>query len=279
MGLDYILRTIESPAFAVELNLVAGRAAFSRELRQHPELLELVKEIRSTNEQNVLLDRVKLLSSLQIDERYENEADVALSAYLIALSETASPNVTKEAAEVASLAQNCWWTSQIAREVHSSASRATGSGQLWADYWSAFLESSAADWQASLSARWAEMAMQLETSKLETLKILESAAGGPWAETAMRLAAAEVATSKIFNNMTASLARCTIVAPEAQAPMLQPSPLLTDRVATYRQLLQNAMAPSMVVTRAHRLTDNRLSPLNGRLGGLENPLNSWRDAA
>ena len=65
----------------------------------------------------LIVKRIAALSSAEIDKRYENGFDAALSAYLTVLGDTGEPEVITEAASAAASAPNCWWTVGISREL------------------------------------------------------------------------------------------------------------------------------------------------------------------
>src|SRR5438094_5040 len=64
-----------------------------------------------------IVKRIAALSGAEIDKRYENGFDAALSAYLTVLADTAEPEVITEAASAAASAPNCWWTVGISRDL------------------------------------------------------------------------------------------------------------------------------------------------------------------
>src|SRR5262249_8196271 len=85
MTLAETMEAIERDEFAAELSLAAGAQSFRRAVTENDlfrQLLPLAKEAPED-----LAARIETISRLDIDERYENPFDVALSAYMLALSD------------------------------------------------------------------------------------------------------------------------------------------------------------------------------------------------
>ena len=121
------LDRIESPAFSAEMNLAAGRKLFLRLLRANPVFNELRTASHTAEGNTAIKARLLQLIKAEAHTDQEHPHDVALAAYLLALDDTAEPDVIAEAArEMASL-QNGVWSTMLAREV---LLRATSSGQL-----------------------------------------------------------------------------------------------------------------------------------------------------
>src|SRR5262245_17453631 len=115
MTVAQTMEAIEQDEFAAEMNLSAGTRAFRRAIREHKfydRLLELAK--RNPSE---LAGRIEAISHIEVDERYENRFDTALSAYLMVLSDVAEPETTLRASQAALRAPRTWWASAIAREL------------------------------------------------------------------------------------------------------------------------------------------------------------------
>ncbi len=122
-----VMREIEQYRFSAELNLGAGTSAFRRGLREHDlfrRLLELAKTVGARSE---IAARITDIASREIDTRYENRYDAALSAYLTVLGDTAEPDVVAKAATAVIKTPKCWWAVGIAREL---LLRATATGVL-----------------------------------------------------------------------------------------------------------------------------------------------------
>jgi hypothetical protein len=120
MTLADVMRAIEQHRFSAEVNL-AGSKAFRRGLRNHDLFRELAEHAKEPHARIEILKRITFLSSRELDKRYENRFDAALSAYLTVLGETAEPEVVTEAASTAASAPNCWWTVGISRELQMRA--------------------------------------------------------------------------------------------------------------------------------------------------------------
>ena len=115
MTLPEVMDAVEQDDFSAEMNLAAGTAAFRQALATHPlfrRLVELTKE-----NPGEIVARIENISHRGIDIRYENPFDVALSAYLMALSESASPEAVPTAANAVLGTPQCWWASGIAHEL------------------------------------------------------------------------------------------------------------------------------------------------------------------
>lgn len=123
MGLAEIMQSIEQYGFSSELNLAVGTKAFRRGLREHELVRRLADLAKDVEIRLTLAKRVEELSRAEIDEHYENPFDVALSAYLTVLQDTAHPETVAKAASAAARAPNCWWTVGLSREllVHAVA--------------------------------------------------------------------------------------------------------------------------------------------------------------
>lgn len=123
MALSETMKEIEQYRFSSELNLAAGTKAFRRGLREHDLVRRLADLAKEPETRVTVAKRVEELSQAEIDTRYENRFDAALSAYLMVLSDTAQPETVAKAAAAAAKAPNCWWTVGLSREllVHAVA--------------------------------------------------------------------------------------------------------------------------------------------------------------
>src|ERR1700693_3830765 len=128
MPLADVMQEIERHSFSSEVNLAAGTKAFRRGLRMHALFRTLVDLARDAKTRSAVAKRVEEIAANEIDDRYENRFDAALSAYLTVLGDTAQPGTVAKAAMAATRAQNCWWTVGISRELIINAV-STG----WAD--------------------------------------------------------------------------------------------------------------------------------------------------
>ena len=117
MALADIMQGIEQYRFSSELNLAAGTKAFRRGVREHELVRRLADLAKDTETRLTVAKRVEELSQVEIDGRYENRFDAALSAYLTVLGDTAQPETVAKAASAAAKAPNCWWTVGLSREL------------------------------------------------------------------------------------------------------------------------------------------------------------------
>lgn len=119
MDVAALMLGIEGHRFSSELSLAVGTKAFQRGLREHPLVRRLAEVAKDAETRIAIMKRVEELSLTPIDDRYENRYDVALSAYLIVLSETAcmEPEIVAKAASAAVVAPNCWWTVSLSRDL------------------------------------------------------------------------------------------------------------------------------------------------------------------
>lgn len=128
MQLADVMREIEQYRFASELNLASGTKAFRRGLRAHELFRSLVDLSKEQAGKAAVARRVEELAETQVDLQYENRYDTALSTYLMALGDTAEPEVIAKAAMAATRARNTWWTVGISHDLVSHAV-ATGVAQ------------------------------------------------------------------------------------------------------------------------------------------------------
>lgn len=111
------MQGIEQYHFSSEINLAAGTKAFRRGLRAHELVRRLADLAKDTEARLIVAKRVEELSQAEVDTRYENRFDAALSAYLTVLDDTAQPETVARAASAAAKAPNCWWTVGLSREL------------------------------------------------------------------------------------------------------------------------------------------------------------------
>src|SRR5437879_5484832 len=105
MTLPETMRLIEHDEFAADMNLAAGTKAFRRRIHEHS-LFQRLTELAKENPAEVAA-RVESISHLAIDQGYENPFDAALSAYLMALSHVAEPEMISKAAAEALRTPKC----------------------------------------------------------------------------------------------------------------------------------------------------------------------------
>lgn len=115
MTLAETMSAIEQDEFAAEMNLAAGTKAFRRAIREH-ELFHRLSELAIENP-SAVAGRVEAISGIEVDERYENRFDTALSAYLMVLSDVAGPELVSQASQAILRTPKLWWASEIAREL------------------------------------------------------------------------------------------------------------------------------------------------------------------
>jgi hypothetical protein len=97
MELQEAINKIEDPRFSAEVNLAAGARAFRRILREHEAYRELKETARTANARQRIVRRVAELSERQVDPRYENAYDAALSAYLAVILEAGTTDEIEKA--------------------------------------------------------------------------------------------------------------------------------------------------------------------------------------
>jgi len=134
MTLPETMAAIEQDEFAAEMNLAAGTNAFRRAIREH-ELFNRLSELARENPSEVA-ERIETISRGEVDERYENPFDTALSAYLMVLWDVAPPEITSRIAQAVLRTPRTWWASGLARELllQTVAMGAIGVGVDWCNY-------------------------------------------------------------------------------------------------------------------------------------------------
>jgi hypothetical protein len=116
MTLAETMEAIERDEFAAELSLAAGAKAFRRAVTEHDLFRQLLPLAKETPEE--LAARIETISRLDIDERYENPFDVALSAYILALSDVPEKRkLVYEAVQAVLRTRKLWWADAFAREL------------------------------------------------------------------------------------------------------------------------------------------------------------------
>jgi hypothetical protein len=129
MTLAETMDAIERDEFAAEMNLAAGTKAFRRAMKEHS-LFRYFCGLAKDSLTEVAA-RIETISHLDVDERYENRLDTALSAYMMALANFAEPEVVSKAASAVLRTPRCWWASGISREMllQTVAFGVVGTGQ------------------------------------------------------------------------------------------------------------------------------------------------------
>jgi hypothetical protein len=115
MTLAETMAMIEQDEFAAEMNLASGTTAFRRAILGH-ELFHSLSELAKENPSEVA-ERIEAISHIEVDERYENRFDTALSVYLMVLSDVAKPEVASKASQAVLRTPKIWWASGVAREL------------------------------------------------------------------------------------------------------------------------------------------------------------------
>jgi hypothetical protein len=115
MTLAETMTAIEHDHFAAEMNLAAGTKAFLRMMRDHSLFHHLTALTRQHPE--VVAARTEQIAAIEIDERYENPLDTALSAYVLALLDSnVAPEIVSKAAQAVFTTPKCWWSLGVARD-------------------------------------------------------------------------------------------------------------------------------------------------------------------
>jgi len=106
---------IESFDFAIRINLASGLKHFIQLLRSEPSVKFLInvmnREMRIKAE---ILSRIKILSQVESDSRYEHPSDTAIAAYVWVLG-IMDPENWKTAASIASTLPRGWWARKISQ--------------------------------------------------------------------------------------------------------------------------------------------------------------------
>ena len=178
MPLADIMQGIEQYRFSSELNLAAGTKAFRRGLRGHELFRELAERVKEVDARVAVARRVEELAGTDIDARYENRYDAALSAYLMVLADKAQPELIAKAAAAAARAPNIWWTAGISRELITHAV-ATGWAQVPSSPRHAIPAAlaSGADWHIALRSglqKWWAMEVPVSMRTLTGNQILKA---------------------------------------------------------------------------------------------------------
>lgn len=114
--LNEIYDEIEGKDLFIEANLAPSYHIFNKTLSRTPAFLELLRALNSPEVRGRILARVKNLAESEIDDRFENPWDVALSAYVTAL---ARKNLFHSTIAMGSArkARNTWWLAHALRAI------------------------------------------------------------------------------------------------------------------------------------------------------------------
>ena len=96
--------------------MVSGYKQFLNALESLPELRELEREVRTTEDSLELLFRVNTLVNTEHDRTYETPHDVALACYLWVLS-SVNPGIARVAAKRVRSCYGCWWARKLAEKL------------------------------------------------------------------------------------------------------------------------------------------------------------------
>lgn len=116
MTLQQVLEAIENRETAVRLNVANDWRAFYPGILGLPEVRALDRFLALPATADAVLKRVRSLAEREIDPRYENMWDVALTIYVVMLMRH-NPVVGRMALQVAQGARQCWWVYQAARRL------------------------------------------------------------------------------------------------------------------------------------------------------------------
>ncbi len=120
MNVEEFSDTIEGHDFAAELNAASDWNTFQWAMHHHPAVRTLNSLLESTTGKESILRRVVSLSNREVDPRYENVSDVALTVY-VSLLAGHDATLGRLAAGAAARASRCWWTTRIVDHLLTSA--------------------------------------------------------------------------------------------------------------------------------------------------------------
>ena len=110
------MHTIESPEFAAYANVASDFRTFVRAVSKHDAPQTLRKALHAPAQRLAVLRRVHALVRQDIDARYENPWDTALTVYLLLMSVQDLALAHLAAGEVMHAPQ-CWWAMKMARHL------------------------------------------------------------------------------------------------------------------------------------------------------------------
>jgi hypothetical protein len=109
---------IESIKFAVMLNVCSGFNCVKHGLELDANVLKLIWELDEWQNQLEVYERIQKLLPIGESEIYENQYDMALTAYLYVLSKCNMPLAVLSAREVQK-APRCFWAYKMAAELNN----------------------------------------------------------------------------------------------------------------------------------------------------------------
>ncbi len=113
--IDEIIREIESPEFRYFGDIASGERIFVRLLAESKAFADLKDALKSPANEAAVLRRIAYLAEAEVDARYENPWDVAITAYVVAMIHTNS-TLGRLAMVAARRAQNSWWLTHVVSE-------------------------------------------------------------------------------------------------------------------------------------------------------------------
>lgn len=109
-------KAVETLEFAARVTVHSGLTPLLETLSSQPEVVALVTEAKTANGRRSVLARLATISEFAVDAGYANPADIAMTAYLLALA--ATDRTQAQAGAAAALrAPNCWWSRRLATHV------------------------------------------------------------------------------------------------------------------------------------------------------------------
>jgi hypothetical protein len=131
MNVEELSDTIEGHEFAAELNASSDWNTFQWAMHHHPAVRTLNSLLGSTTGKESILRRVGSLSNREVDPRYENVSDVALTVY-VSLLAGHDATLGRLAAGAAARASRCWWTTRVANRLLSLGPSSPAVGDTFA---------------------------------------------------------------------------------------------------------------------------------------------------
>lgn len=116
-NLDVVIDEIKSLAFDVRLNMASGFRLFLEAASEEQAVQELLSVLRESSEAGEeVLGQLNDLASLNVDSRYQNPHDTALTV-LLWLIYFAAPKYQAYAAGLVLRAPQCWYAERLARSI------------------------------------------------------------------------------------------------------------------------------------------------------------------
>jgi hypothetical protein len=108
---------VVSSEFDVKLNVVSGLRPFIRAAFSQSSVQKLYRAmIASAEVREYVLGKIQFLSRLEIDLRYQNPNDTALSVLLL-LTMLAAPENSRLVADIVYRAPQCWYAKKVAHRI------------------------------------------------------------------------------------------------------------------------------------------------------------------